>query len=120
MTAVIIILSINTNIALFFLIKGFVTSSPDLKIMGIVMFLTPPVGVVCYIGQYFIRRFSRKPKEIALDEVGFDKTRRERVSEPDIEAEMQAVPLEELFLISADADKRKGILTELKKESAIN
>jgi hypothetical protein len=120
MTAVYIIIGINTLFALFFYLMGLANSRSEMKFIAGVMLLTPPVGVICYIGQYLIRTLSFKPKQIPLDEVGFDKSRRDRLSEPDVEAEMQAVPLEELFLISSDADKRKGILTELKKESAIN
>ncbi|MCL2254479.1 MAG: hypothetical protein FWC09_08550, partial [Lachnospiraceae bacterium] len=81
---------------------------------------TPPVGVICHIGQYLIRTLSRKPKEIPLDEVGFSKERHGRLIEPDKETEMQKVPLEELFLISTDVEKRKHLLNELKKETAIN
>jgi hypothetical protein len=120
MIVTIVLISINTLVAIFFLIKGLVTKQTELILMGLVMLLTPPIGVLCYVGQYLIRTLSRKPKMIPLDEIGFDKTRHERITEPDVEAEMNAVPLEELFLISTDADKRKGLLTELKKESAIN
>lgn len=120
MTAVLIIIAVNTVGALFFLIKAFISSNSEQKIIALIILFTPLVGLICYIGQFLIHTLSRKPKEIPLDEVGFDRSLHERLAEPDVEAEMQVVPLEELFLVSTDADKRKGILTELKKESAIN
>jgi hypothetical protein len=120
MTAVWVVMLVNAIFALFFLIRAFIRKNSEQKLIALVIFFTPLVGLVCYVGQYLIRNLSRRPKEIPLDEVGFDRSVHERLAEPDVEAEMQAVPLEELFLVSADVDKRKGLLTELKKESAIN
>lgn len=120
MTVVWIVLLVNTIFAFCFFVKAFIRSNSEEKIMAAVILFTPLVGLVCYVGQYLIRNLSRRPKQIPLDEVGFDRSLHERLAEPDVEAEMQVVPLEELFLVSTDADKRKGLLTELKKESAIN
>ena len=120
MTTLIYLLIANSLISLFFLIFAIIKSDKELMINSLIMLLTPPVGVVCYIGQYLVRKLSRKPKEIPLDEVGFLKDRHDRIIEPDVESEMQAVHLEELFLVSANADKRKRLLNELKKESTIN
>jgi hypothetical protein len=117
---VIIIVIVHSLISVLFMIKAYASRVSELKMMSAVMFLTPPVGVFVHIGQYLVRKLSRKPQEIPLGEVSFDKGRRGRLVEPDVEAEMQAVPLEELFLISTHADKRKHLLGELKKESSVN
>ena len=117
---VIIIVIVHSLISILFMIKAYAARESELKLMSVVMFLTPPIGVIVQTGQYLIRKLSRKPQEIPLGEVGFDKGRRGRLIEPDVEAEMQAVPLEELFLISTDADKRKHLLGELKKEKLVN
>jgi len=120
MTTVMLILVINSLSSLFIMVYAFIRSNPELKINALIIFLTPPVGLITYTGQYLMRQFSRKSKVIPLGEVGFMKERNSRIIEPDVESETQAVPLEELFLVSANADKRKRLLNELKKESAIN
>ena len=117
---VIIIIIVHSLLSILFMIKAYASRVSELKLMSIVMFLTPPIGIFVHIGQYLVRKLSRKPQEIPLGEVSFDKGRRGRLVEPDVEAEMQAVPLEELFLISTHTDKRKHLLNELKKESSVN
>lgn len=117
---VILIISMSTLISVVYLIVAFINKSIEMKINGVIMLFSPPAGLVYYFGQFMIQLLSRKDREMQLDDIGFSKERHNRVSSPDIELEMQTMPLEEILLVSDNSEKRRYLLSELKKEYIIN
>lgn len=117
---VILIIIVSTFISILYLTVGFIKKSGEMKISGIIMLLSPPVGVLFYSGQYVALKLIRGDGELDLEDVTFSKKRRNRILNPIVEEEMQTVPLEELFIVASDTEKRKHLLAELKKEDAIS
>lgn len=116
---VLLIIIISTFISIVYLTAGFVKKSGEMKISGIIMLLAPPVGVLFYSGHYVAMKLLRGDGELDLEDVTFSKKRRNRILNPIVEEEMQSVPLEELFIVASDTEKRKYLLAELKKEDVV-
>lgn len=120
MQIIFIIISISTMLSIIYLIFAFVKNHPDKKINGFIMLFCPFAGLVYFAGQFIIYKLINKEKMMQLDDIGFSKARHNRIANPDMELETQAVPLEEIFLISSNNDKRKHLLSELKKDYISN
>jgi hypothetical protein len=114
---VLCIIAANTVICACYLAVAFWKKSPQMKISGFIMLLTPPAGAIYFLGQYILMIIWSRENQIQLEDISFSKERRSRVLSPDEESEIQSAPLEEVFLVSTSADRRKKLLFELKKES---
>lgn len=114
------LIAISLVISIVYILYAFIKKSKEMIIKGFIMFLCPPAGTVYYLGQYLMSKILKQDGEINLDEVGFSKERHNRILSPDVESELQLVPLEEIFIVSDYAEKRKRLLLELKKEYITN
>ena len=86
---------------------------------SIVMFLTPPFGVICFVVNFIVSLFDRK-SDIDYLELTFSKEKREFAKQTDYETEKEFVPLEEALIISDVEDKRRALLNVLKADVSNN
>lgn len=82
---------------------------------SIVMLLTPPFGVICFLINFIISLFDRK-SDIDYLELTFSKEKKEFAKQTDYETEKEFVPLEEALIISDVQDKRRALLNVLKAD----
>ena len=86
---------------------------------SIVMFLTPPFGVICFVVNFIVSLFDRK-SDIDYLELTFSKEKREFAKQTDYETEKEFVPLDEALIISDVEDKRRALLNVLKADVSNN
>ena len=113
-------LAAHSAIGLICLAAAFVKRSTSMKLISLTILLTPPVGAIYFFGGFIARRVMKKQAGMQLDDISFSKTRHNRTVRPDVEIESQAVPLEEVLLVSADEVKRSHLLMQLKKDRIDN
>ncbi len=86
---------------------------------SIVMLLTPPFGVICFVFNFIVSLFDRK-SDIDYLELTFSKEKREFAKQTDYDTEKEFVPLEEALIISDVEDKRRALLNVLKADVSNN
>jgi len=114
---VILILVINTIVSVVYTIYNFIFRRRLHRASaGIVMFFCPVIGPLYYVCAYVMYKIDFRKKLVYDDDVNFSKSKVENIMFPDYETEIQAVPLEEVFIVSNNEDKRRTLLDSLKKD----
>ncbi len=118
---VLIILTGNAAIAIISLIILLAKKSGTFAfICGAVILLCPVVGVLFLSGSYFLSRFLSRNRTLAYADISFDGTRRKKKQQPDFMEEVNILPLREALVVSGTGDRRRALLSVLKKESFQN
>ncbi len=89
-----LVVAAHTAIACVCLVAAFIKKSPVMKYSSIVMLLTPPVGVFYFWGCEAVFWLLKKNTNLQLEDISFSKARHNRVDRPDVERELQVIPLE--------------------------
>jgi hypothetical protein len=90
-------------------------------VKGMTMLMCPFAGVIYYVGYFFAYKILDTGEESDFSDLSPSKDRHNRILRPDVEEEIHsAIPLEEVFIVSTDSEKRRRLLEELKKDSIDN
>ena len=115
----IIILVINTIVSVAYMVYNYVIRRRFHRFTaGLVMLICPIIGPLYYALAYVVFKIDFRKKLMYDDDINFSKSKVENVMFPDYENEIQAVPLEEVFIVSNNQEKRKALLNNLKKDFA--
>lgn len=118
--ATIYIIAAHSAISLVCLAIALIRRAKAMCIISLIMLASPPVGVPCFLGAWIAKLFMRRGQSMQVEDISFSKEKRNRAERPDVEMESQAVPLEEVLLVSSDAIKRSHLLMQLKQSSIEN
>ena len=114
------IILVNTVVVLaYFVVFTLLGKFRPALCKSIVMFFTPPFGVICFFINFIVSLFDRK-SDIDYLELTFSKEKREFAKQTDYETEKEFVPLEEALIISDVEDKRRALLNVLKADVSNN
>ena len=86
----------------------------------IVILACPIVGGLYYLGAYLLLRTSFRNSELTYADISFDSSRHEKKQKGNFLEEVDILPLEEAFVVSEKHDRRKALLSVLKKDITKN
>ena len=114
---ILIILIINTIGAFVLLFYDTITRKDKMKwVHFVVILLCPVVGFCLFLGAYILERMSIGDKDIAYADIGFDTTKHIKKIKGDYREEVDILSLDEAFVVSEKKDRRKALLTVLKRD----
>ncbi len=114
---VILIVVINTMIALAVLIFDIVRKKGGLTFVHFfILLFCPVVGIIVFLGAYVFDRILDKQLALSYEDISFDATRSVKKIKANLKEEIDIVPLQEAFLVSNHKDRRKALLATLKKD----
>lgn len=114
---ILMILLINAIIGLIHSIFLLIQKEFVKSFLMFVFILVCPVFAICFL---LISWFDRRiflGKNIDLNDLSFNRNKREVIAEPDFDKEINIVSIEEALIISDNQDKRRVILDALKENS---
>lgn len=112
------ILLTNTVIGLFYLIASLLAKKAEsVKVLlhFLVIVLCPIIGPILIAVGYLSEKFL-KPREVDLSEMSFSHEKLSTEIAPDEETEMLLTPLQDMFLVGSNQDKRRAMLYALKQD----
>ncbi len=81
-----------------------------------IMLVCPILGPCYFLFAYVLFRINTRNKELTYGDISFDASRHERKQKADLVEEVDILPLEEAFIVSDKGDRRKALLTTLKRD----
>ena len=82
----------------------------------VVILLCPLVGAAFFFGSFLLLRTGLRDRELTYSDISFDASRHNKKQKSDFMEEVDILPLEEAFVVSEKKDRRKALLTTLKKD----
>ena len=121
LTLVLTLLIINLLISLGVLFWDIMKENGKMTAVHfIVNLLCPIIGPAYFLGSFILLKTSLRNKELTYSDIGFDSTRHVKKLKSDFLEEVDILPLEEAFSVSKTKDRRRALLTTLKKDYSKN
>lgn len=111
------ILLLNTVIAVVVMVVMLLLKKGHLSYMyAATIFFIPVLSELYYVLSFIVYHFTPLGKGLTYKDISFDATRREKKRKADIQKEVDILPLEEAFMVSNNADRRRALLDALKSD----
>ena len=112
-----IIIIVNIIISAVIFIWEIVNSHGKISAIHLIInLLCPIVGPVFFSGGLLVKKMKSKGSELSYADIGFDASRHVKKLKSDFLEEVDILPLEEAFVVSETKDRRKALLSTLKKD----
>jgi hypothetical protein len=85
-----------------------------------IMLFCPVVGPLYFLGEFIFALVFTKQKELAYRDISFDSTRHDKKIKGVFLEEVDILPLDEAFSISNKKDRRRALLTTIKRDFEAN
>ena len=114
---VIIILIINAIIGIIVFIWDLIRKKGFFSYVHLLVILfCPAVGPIFFLSAAIFEKMFGKRWNLAYQDIGFDSTRREKKIKKGFLEEIDILPLEEAFAVSGKKERRRALLTALKRD----
>jgi hypothetical protein len=85
-----------------------------------IMFFCPVVGPLYFFGEFIFELIFNKQRELSYRDISFDSTRHDKKIKGVFLEEVDILPLDEAFTVSNKKDRRKALLTTIKRDLEAN
>ena len=114
---VLIIIIVNTIIGLLVFFWDLLRKKGKYAYVHLsVIVFCPVVGIIFFLGAYLMELLFNDKLDLAYRDIGFDTTRRVKKIKKGFLEEVDILPLEEAFSVSGKQERRRALLTALKRD----